>query len=287
MRVKAVLLPDLGIAHYNKIPLEPYVTSALMIPKRDKTVYKVGQFAEITGVTVRALHHYDRIGLLKPCGRTKSHYRLYTDRDYARLQQIETLKFIGLTLKQIKDALDGNDLDLSATLSLQWRLLRDKKNQIELALRAIEEAQRSKRSSDPPDWVALKKIIEVMRMQSNNEWTKKYYSEEAQAEIAKRARSFTPEMQARVQQDWKDLINDVEAARSRNEDPGGATARILAERWVNLLQGFTGGNREVQTGLNKLYTDQSNWPSTFQKPFSEEVAAFIKKAMAARGISCT
>ena len=249
-------------------------------------MYKVGQFAETTGVTVRALHHYDRIGLLKPSGRTESHYRLYTDRDYARLQQIETLKFIGLTLKQIKDVLDGNDLDLGATLSLQRRLLRDKKSQIELALRAIEEAQRSMQPSDTPDWAALKKVIEVMRIQNNNEWIKKYYSAEAQAEIANRAQSFTPEMQAKVQQDWKDLINDVEAARSRNEDPAGVTAHALAERWVNLLQGFTGGNREVQKGLNKLYADQSNWPSTFQKPFSDEVAAFIKKAMVAHGISC-
>jgi DNA-binding transcriptional MerR regulator len=249
-------------------------------------MYKVGQFAEKSGITVRALHHYDRIGLLKPSGRTESGYRLYTDRDHARLQQIETLKFIGLSLKQIKDVLDGNDLDLGETLRLQHRLLSQKKSQIEQALCAIEQAERGFRPRNPPDWTALKKIIEVMQMQSNNEWMKKYYSEEAQAEIAKRARSFTPEMQNKVQQDWKDLISDVEAARSRNEDPAGAHARSLAERWVNLLKGFTGSNPEVQNGLNKLYADQGNWPSNFQKPFSDEVWTFIKRAMNAHGISC-
>lgn len=257
-----------------------------MMSERSKTMYKVSQFAEKSGVTVRALHHYDRMGLLKPSGRTESGYRLYADRDSARLQQIETLKFIGLSLRQIKDVLEGNDLDLGETLRLQRRLLGEKKNQIEQALRAIDEAERSLRPRNTPDWTALKKIIEVMKMQNNNEWTKKYYSEEAQAEIAKRAQSFTAEMQATAQQDWKDLINDVEAARTRSEDPAGAHARTLAERWANLVKGFTGGNSEVQNGLNKLYADQGNWPSTFQKPFSDEVWTFIKKAMAAHGISC-
>lgn len=257
-----------------------------MITKRANRMYKVGQFAENTGVTVRALHYYDRMGLLKPSGRTESGYRLYTDRDYARLQRIETLKFIGLSLRQIKDVLDGNDLDLGETLRVQRRLLGEKKGQIEQALRAIEEAESSLRPGNTPDWAALKKIIEVMKMQSNNEWMKNYYSEEAQAEIAKRARSFTPEMQAKVQQEWKDLINDVEAARNRNEAPAGPHARALAERWVNLLKGFTGGNPEVQNGLNKLYSDQGNWPSSFKKPCSDEVWAFIKQAMTAHGISC-
>ena len=249
-------------------------------------MYKVSQFAEKSGITVRALHHYDRIGILKPSGRTESGYRLYTDRDYARLQQIETLKFIGLSLRQIKDVLEGNDLDVRETLRLQHRVLGERKSQIEQALRAIEEAEGGLRLRNAPDWTALRKIIEVMKMQSNNEWMKKYYSEEAQAEIAKRAQSFTPEMQAKVQQDWKDLINDVETARMRNEDPAGSHARSLAERWANLLRGFTGGNPEVQQGLNKLYADHGSWPSTFQRPFSDEVWAFIRKAMDAHGISC-
>lgn len=254
--------------------------------ERAKTMYKVSQFAEKSGITVRALHHYDRLGLLKPSGRTESGYRFYTDRDYARLQQIETLKFVGLPLRQIKDVLDGNDLDLGEALRLQRRVLGERKSQIEQALRAIEEAERGLESPNVPDWAALKKIIEVLKMQSNNEWMKNYYSEEAQAEIAKRAQSFTPEMQAKVQQDWKDLINDVEAARTRSEDPAGAHARSLAERWVNLLRGFTGGNPEVQQGLNRLYADQGNWPANFQKPCSDEVWGFIKKAMTAHGISC-
>ena len=84
-------------------------------------MYRVSDFAEKAGVTVRTLHHYDRLGLLKPSGRTEAGYRLYGERDFGRLQQIVTLKFIGLPLRQIKDLLDGSDLDLAATLRLQRR----------------------------------------------------------------------------------------------------------------------------------------------------------------------
>ena len=153
-------------------------------------MYKVSEFAEKAGVTVRTLHHYDRLGLLKPSGRSTAGYRLYADRDFVRLQQIVTLKFIGLPLKDIKALLDSSDLDLKATLRLQRRLLTEKRRQLETAIAAIEEAEaeaeRAIASRRAPDLAALKKIIEVMERQNDMEWTKKYYSEEAQAKIEER-----------------------------------------------------------------------------------------------------
>ena len=64
-------------------------------------LYRVREFAELAGVTVRALHHYDRLGLLKP-GRTAAGYRCYSLRDFERLEQIVALKFLGIPLKQIR-----------------------------------------------------------------------------------------------------------------------------------------------------------------------------------------
>jgi hypothetical protein len=53
-----------------------------------------------------------------------------------------------------------------------------------------------------------------------------------------------------------------------------------------MARGFTGGDPEIQKGLNKLYADEANWPSTFKKPFSDDVWNFIRQAMTAHGISC-
>ena len=64
--------------------------------------YPAIDFARLAGVTVRTLHHYDRIGLLKPSSYTSAGYRLYRKQDLIRLQQIVTLKFIGFSLNQIR-----------------------------------------------------------------------------------------------------------------------------------------------------------------------------------------
>ena len=61
-------------------------------------LYKVREFATLAGVTVRALHHYDQLGLLTPMRRTGSSYRLYSERDLARLEEIVVLKFLGIPL---------------------------------------------------------------------------------------------------------------------------------------------------------------------------------------------
>ena len=73
--------------------------------------YQIHEFAELAGVTVKALHHYDRLGLLKP-KRTDSGYRMYAERDLERLEQIIALKFLGVPLKQIKTVLDRPALEL-------------------------------------------------------------------------------------------------------------------------------------------------------------------------------
>jgi DNA-binding transcriptional MerR regulator len=69
--------------------------------------YGIHEFADVAGVTIKALHHYDRLDLLKP-GRTEAGYRMYAARDLERLEQIIALRFLGVPLKQIKVVLDRN-----------------------------------------------------------------------------------------------------------------------------------------------------------------------------------
>ncbi|HET7871732.1 MAG TPA: MerR family transcriptional regulator [Terriglobales bacterium] len=244
-------------------------------------MYKVSDFAAKAGVTVRTLHHYDRLGLLRPSGRNGAGYRLYGERDFARLQQIVTLKFIGLSLKQIKDLLDRCDLDLAAALVVQRGLLLEKHQQITRAIQAIDQAEHAVKAGGAPDWAALKRIIEVMEMENSMDWTKKYYSPEAQAKVEDRKKLWTPELQARVSQQWQELIAEVETAIAGHEEPYGAKAQELAQRWTELVRGFTGGDAEIQKGLNKMYADQQNWPADMPRYFSDEVQTFMMKAMAA------
>ncbi|HKR01284.1 MAG TPA: MerR family transcriptional regulator, partial [Pyrinomonadaceae bacterium] len=228
------------------------------------------------GVTVRTLHHYDRLGLLKPSRYTEAGYRLYGERDFARLQQIVMLKFIGLPLKEVKELLDHRELDLQATLRLQRDIVEEKRRHLDTVILAIERAEKALEASDGPDWETFKQIIEVINMQNDMEWMKKYYTEEQLAELAERG---TPEVLEKGQRDWAELIKDVEAAASEGVDPQSERAQALAARWSALIEAFTGGNPGIRENLARLYADQANWPSTFNKPYSDEVGSFIHRVM--------
>src|SRR5918993_2101423 len=81
--------------------------------------YRVGEVGALTRVSVRTLHHYDRIGLLRPALHSAGGYRLYGDVDLLRLQQILTLRYLGFPLKRIGELLDRTDFDLVASLRVQ------------------------------------------------------------------------------------------------------------------------------------------------------------------------
>src|ERR1700752_2066190 len=98
--------------------LDPAPRSDLKLFRTHQMRYRVHEFAELAGVTVKALRHYDRLGLLKP-QRSDAGYRIYTQRNLDRLEQIIALKFLGVPLKQIKAVLDRNELELSDALRMQ------------------------------------------------------------------------------------------------------------------------------------------------------------------------
>ena len=254
-----------------------------MTPKEKTTLngglYQARKFAELAGVTVRTLHHYDRLGLLKPSGRTTAGYRLYSERELVRLQQIATLKFVGFSLTQTKELLDARTLDLGGTLRMQRDALEARRRQLDLALDALSAAER-RMQAGRVDWDALRKVIEVLDMQQNTDWMKKYYSDEARADLDRR-NDADPDAATRGQKAWAELLADIDSAIKRKVDPASAEAAKLAERWSALIRDFTGGNAQVAEGLKKLYADQKNWPSTFKKPYSDAASAFICAAQAA------
>ena len=197
------------------------------------SMYQANEFAQVAGVTVRTLHHYDRIGLLKPSRYTSTGYRLYRKHDLVRLQQIVTLKFIGFSLTQIKQLLNSNSFDLRVALNQQREILAERRRQLDRAVTAIEKAHALLETNDEPDWQAFKQIIEVINMQNNMDWTKKYYSEDAQKKIADQAQAIPPEVIEKAQNDWATLIAEVEQAVGEGVSPTSERAAGLATRCVN------------------------------------------------------
>ncbi|MBV9759593.1 MAG: MerR family transcriptional regulator [Acidobacteriaceae bacterium] len=237
------------------------------LPDCDPEVrYGARAFAVLAGVTVRTLHHYDRVGLLK-AKRSGSGYRLYRAQDLERLEQIAALKFLGLPLARIRKLLESGPVSLEEELARQGRALREKRRLLGAALSAIEDAESGIREGRPAGEL-LRRIIEAMDMQNNVEWMMRYYSPEAQARIAERAATFTPEKQKEISEAWKQYYHDLDALK-REEDPGGAKAEDLARRHKELVAAFTGGDPEVEAGLKALYKDRENWPEEMRARAAE------------------
>ena len=234
--------------------------------------YQPHEFAKRAGVTVRSLHHYDRLELLKPSGRTTAGYRLYTDHDLVRLEQIVALKFIGFPLSRIRELLNRKDLDVLTALGEQRRVIAHKREHLDRAIRAIERAEQTLASGEQSDWEPFRKIIEVIQMQTRKDWMKKYYTEEQLDNLGQR---WSPEVQAESERGWRELARDVEAAIARGETPQSETGHKLAERRRKLLDLFTGGDPGIESSLEKLYADDANWPETFKRPYSEAVNKFL------------
>jgi len=222
---------------------------------------RIHEFAALTGVTVRALHHYDRLGLLRP-RRTTSGYRLYGRQELERLEQIVALKFIGIPLQQIKSILDRGPSRLADALRVQRTVLEKKRHLLDRAIQGIDEAEQSFAAGEQPSVAILRKIIEVIEMQTNNEWFEKYYSPEAWTHIKEVHPGWSPELHGQAYQDWLDLFRDVEAALG--EDPEGEKAQALGARWKALEIAYVCADPELAKGLNKMFADKSNWPDSMR-----------------------
>jgi DNA-binding transcriptional MerR regulator len=106
--------------------------------------YPVGKVADLAGVTVRALHHYDEIGLLSPSGRTAAGYRNYSDADLDRLQRILLYRELGFSLETIATVVNDPDTDTEAHLKRQCELLTERIEQLQRMVASVDRVMEAK-----------------------------------------------------------------------------------------------------------------------------------------------
>ena len=245
------------------------------MPPAPSRTYRVGEFARLAGVTPRALHHYDRLGLLKP-RRTAAGYRAYTDQDLERLAQVVALKFIGIPLRKIARLAVTRTADLAVALQAQRQALEEKRRLLDQAIAAIHEAEAALRREGQAAPALYRRIIEVIDMQSNNDWNAKY-QELVNAKIA-RLNALTPEELKGLRQEWSSLVEEVRGMLT--DDPAGPRAQELAARWVDLLGRLMGGpvDRSMMGAGTVYQAGGAGTPSEADQPVWE----FMRRALAHR-----
>jgi len=235
-----------------------------MVNRTMSGTYRIGEFAELAGVTVRALHHYDCIGLLKP-QRGNSGARLYRLVDLERLEQIAALKFLGIPLQEIKLLLKHGPLKLTDSLHMQREALAEKRKLIDRAVAAIEAAEKVIQSGQTADATILRKIIEVIDMRPQENFMRKYYTEQAWTERAQLREQWAhapAEERERWQQATQQLFTEIEAGIDL--DPASEAAQALTKRWLQFALSPCGNNEALTSGSIEAWKDRHNWPQNEQ-----------------------
>lgn len=263
-----------------------------------RRVYTTGRFAQRAAVSVRTLRFYDRAGLLVPSERTESGYRVYSDEDFPRLQQVLALKFLGLSLDEIKRCLAAGPRRLQESLIQQKAMLREKRAQLDTVLQAVEEAERQL-EAEPSTFESVVRVIEVIQMQQQNDWVSKYltpeqqetmeelsersYSESARQKLAARG-PWTEEDQRQASEQWAWIAAELKRLVAAGADPAGEEAQAWAARFNGPISAFTQNDPEIEAGLNEWWKQHNELPAERQPmgpQYTPEEQAFMNAALAA------
>lgn len=235
----------------------------------------VHEVSRITGVSIRALHHYDNIGLLPATEMTEAGYRLYDDTALERLQMILLFKELEFPLKDIRNIIDSPDFDRNKALEQQIQLLELKKehlqNLIDLA-RGIKMIGVKKMSFEAFD---TRKIDEYAE-QAKAAWGQTT----AYKEYEKKSKGRTKETQQKLNVEMMDIFREF--GEISDQAPDSTVAISLAQK----LQDYITANYytctdEILSSLGAMYADGGDFTTNIDKVGGKGTAVFAHKAIEA------
>jgi DNA-binding transcriptional MerR regulator len=242
-----------------------------------REAFKVGELARRTGLTVRTLHHYDAIGLLRPSLHTASGHRLYAAADVARLQQVLSLRQLGFSLEEVRACLDRPDFSPLEVIGRHVARLRE---QIELQRGLCERLEglaghfRQAGEVSAEDFL---QTIEVMTMIEN------YYTPEQLESLRKRreeAAAAGQDIAKQGQADWAELFAQLTAEMEKGTDPADPRVQALEQRRQALVNAFTGGDKGIEQSLTRLWQEQGDQLAA-QYGYDPKLLAYLGKVAAA------
>jgi DNA-binding transcriptional MerR regulator len=204
-------------------------------------MWKIGELAKRTGLTVRTLHHYDGIGLLSPEERSEGGHRVYGDADVRRLYRIVSLRSLGFPLEAIAAALDQEDFDARAAVEDHLARLEDQIDQqrrLRVTLRQLLERL------DTDDFLTT---IEEMTMRE------RYYTPAQLEDLEQRRRTLGEDKIRDVEREWAEIFATLRRELDAGTDPADPRLRPLAERGRELVTMFTGGDPGITVALKAMW----------------------------------
>ena len=244
--------------------------------------YSVKKLSDIAGVSVRTLHLYDEIGLLKPSVRTEAGYRLYGEKELLRLQQILFYKELDFSLQQIASILDDPDFDLVNALEHHKLALQSRQERLNTLLSTIDKTIFKIRNGMK---LTHKELYEGLPKEKAESWRNEAidkYGDDAIHQSEKSLRNMTKEDFNKLKEENKNVTLNLLSLV--NEDPLSDAVQKMIAKHYNIIRKFWGTDgsvdkqAEAYAGLGQLYVNDERYTSFDGKP-NPGFALFMSKAM--------
>lgn len=244
-------------------------------------LYQVKQVADMSGVSVRTLHHYDHIGLLTPKEVSEAGYRLYSDTCLERLQHILFFKEIGFRLEDIKNMLDHPAFQRKAALERQKDILLKKRERID---RMLETADKTIASIEGGAEMKERELFAGLSMKEIAEQQTKY-ADEARALYGKAMTDQTEKKTAAyTQKDWNGIMSEWGAiyeriAKRMEKGPDNAEVQKAVGDFRNHISTyFYECTPDIFRGLGDLYTADQRFTENIDR-YGKGLSAFLREAI--------
>ncbi|WP_251860127.1 MerR family transcriptional regulator [Clostridium sp. Marseille-Q2269] len=244
--------------------------------------YKVKEVADMAGISVRMLHHYDKIGLLKPDSINDAGYRLYTDDNLDRLQQILFFKELNFPLKEIKSILDSPNFDKKETLKTHKQLLLEKKTRLEKIIQSVNKTIKSLEGEFEMD---KKEALNAFDMSKIEEHQKKYAKEtrmkyghtSAYKESMAKTSKYTKEDWEILSQNWDEIYKTL--ADLTDRDPHDEKVQDAIHMYRSYIsKNFYNCTTEIFRGLGDLYVNDERFTANIDK-YKVGLSKFLREAI--------
>lgn len=241
----------------------------------------VKEVSELAGVSIRTLHHYDAVGLLAPSSTSPAGYRIYTEQDLERLQQILFFKEIGFSLNEIKEILESAGFDRAKALKAHRELLMEKRERMDQMIRTVEKSLQSIEGGHQMENKELFEGFDMNRIKAHQE---KYRDEARQKwgnEIVDasehRVKGYSEEKWAGIHSAMGEIYSRL--ASRMEAGPDDAEVQEAIQAWHHFItDNFYDCSLEIFRGLGNLYVDDERFTVNIDK-YKPGLALFMKEAM--------
>ncbi len=237
----------------------------------------VHELAHMAGVTVRTLHHYDRIGLLKPASRTAAGYRLYGEKELLRLQQILFFRELDVPLAEIRDILDDPAFDEVIALREHRKRLLARRERLTHLLTTIDKTIRKLTEGDT--MLTDKELYEGFTKEQAERYpreAREMYGPEIVAETERRLRRLSKEDWRAIKAEGDEITRRLVELMDRQPDDVDVQAAIA--RHYAWIKHFWTPTAESYAGLGQLYAENDEFRATYDR-YAAGLADFLCEAM--------